>query len=420
MLSVLVFRGVVLLCFVNSILSSEVAVRSGRTCARNGHITVELQCSVNERIHVAEERYGYGQTNSCQFPTNGSCEEVLQTSIHGLAVNCNGKESCNETASPVTCNFAAAAHAEVHYKCINDSMDICGFDTMIVAANESVYLHSPGYPYSVGLNNSCVVRVTGKGIQLTIAEQSLNGGTLTISGNGNKKWSNVNATLYNRKLTEQSSEVAIFYTDGGNDRSNVWISVIGSSPMSVTFNGGMLTSSVTSTLLVPMSEGSMPQHDVSSQRMSVTQSGMPANTLFTNTQTMSTVSTSALFTTIGTDPISVTATATVEMTAQTTVTTVRIAPSTTSDAETMTVGMTLNETTHTPQTPDESDEDVVVIVASICACCGVVVIVVVVVAVVLCRCKTDKVIRSATSHNGGIDRQAHLSSRQDTVWFAKA
>ncbi|XP_046555751.1 uncharacterized protein LOC124265004 [Haliotis rubra] len=332
MQSVLVFRGVVFVCFVQLILSSDATMRSAMTCAQRGDVTVELQCSVNERIHVKEEWYGDGATNPCRFQSNGSCRDVLQTSRYGLAVNCNGEQTCNETVSSVTCNLAApAAAAEVHYKCINDSMDICGFDTINAATNKSVYLHSPGYPYSLGLNKSCVVRITGKVIQVTLVEQRLNGGNLIISGKDYKKWSNVNIKLYNRKLTEQYSEVAISYIDRGNDRSNVWISVVGSSPMSVTFNGGMITTSAASTLLVPMSEGSSLLHDVSSQKMSVTQSVMPRSTISPDTQTLST---KALFTIMGTDTdtASVTDTDAVEMTSKTTVTTMTIAPTTTSVA----------------------------------------------------------------------------------------
>ncbi|XP_046555741.1 mucin-22-like isoform X1 [Haliotis rubra] len=422
-------------------ITDTVTMRSRRTCAQTGDITVELQCSVNERIHVEKESYGYGATNPCRLQNNGSCREVLQTSIHGLAVNCNGEQTCNETVSPVACNIAAAAAAQVHYKCINDSMDICDFDTINAAANESVYLHSPGYPYSVWLNKSCVVRITGKGIQVTLVEQSLNGGNLTISSKSNKQWSNVNTELYNRKLTVQYSEVAISYTDGGNNRSNVWISVLGSTPVDVTFNGGMITPSATSTLFVPMTERSSPQHDVTSQRMSVTQSVMPTSTLSTETQTLSTASTSALstdtqtlstvstsslstdtqtlstvstsahLTTMITDTVPVTTTATVEVTSKTAGITMTIAPTATSVAENLTDGMASNETTHIPRTPNE---DLVVVVASIAACCVVSVIVVVVVAVVLCRFKNDKAIRSATSpHNGGIDRPLELNSHHN-------
>ncbi|XP_071114037.1 mucin-21-like [Haliotis cracherodii] len=450
MQSVFVFQGAVFVCFVYLISPSNVKVKHGRTCVRNSSMTVELQCSANERIHVEEESYGIGVTNSCRLQTN-SCREVLQTSINGLSVNCDGQQSCNETVSPLHwCNIAATA-AEVKYRCINDSMDICGFDTITTATNESVYLHSPDYPYSVGMNNSCVVRITGKDIQVTLVEQSLNGGTLTISGNG-QNWSNVDTNLYNRKLPEHLSEVGIFYTNRGNDKSNVWISVVASSRMYITFNGGMIVTSATSTSLVPMSDGSSPLYGVTNQWMSQTVPIMATSTLSTNTptlsalstrmaasdtqtlptvststhstdtQTLSIVSTSTLLpatvttaTYTGRDTVSAIDTATVEVTSNATITPMTIEPTTTSAAENITVGMTLGETTDiqstTVSTTDGSDKDLVVVAASSAAVCVVAVIVAVVVAVVLCRCNNSKIRRSVTSpHNCSFGRHLELNS----------
>ncbi|XP_046359270.2 uncharacterized protein LOC124137134 [Haliotis rufescens] len=438
MQSEFVFQGAVFVCCVYLISPSNVTVKHGRTCVRNSSITVELQCSANERIHVEEESYGIGVTNSCRLQTNGSCREVIQTSINGLSVNCDGQQSCNETVSPLgECKPAAtAAAAEVKYRCINDSMDICGFDTITTATNESVYLHSPGYPDSVGMNNSCVVRIKGKDIQVTLVEQSLNGGNLTISVNG-QNWSNVDTNLYNRKLQKQSSEVGIFYTDRGNDKSNVWISVVASSPMYITFNGEMIVTSETSTSLVSMSEGSSPLDGVTNQWMSQTEPIMATSTLSTDTptlsavstrmastetQTLSSVSTSTLLpatvttaTYTGGDTVSVIATATVEVTSNTTITAMTIEPTTTSAAENITVGMTLGETTDiqstTVSTTDGSDKDLVIVAASSAAVIVVAVIVAVVVAVVLCRCKNSKTRRSVTSpRNCSFGRHLELNS----------
>ncbi|XP_046565946.1 uncharacterized protein LOC124274629 [Haliotis rubra] len=209
--------------------------------------TVQLHCSVDERIHVEYEAYGDGDAVTCRLASAESCSKKLASSRHGLVVNCNGKQSCRETMQVQTinnCNITAAA-AEVNYNCIKGSMNMCSPVTTTV--NRSVYLHSPGFPDSVGVNRSCVARVTGQNIEAALVEQRMRSGTLDISRDGRQLWTNVNVNQYNKVLPDLAAEIVIVYDNHDQDGSNVWIRVADSGQMNVKISGEILDSSSTST-----------------------------------------------------------------------------------------------------------------------------------------------------------------------------
>ncbi|XP_046555753.1 cell wall protein DAN4-like [Haliotis rubra] len=141
------------------------------------------------------------------------------------------------------CNITDAA-AEVNYNCIKGSMNMCSPVTTTV--NGSVYLHSPGFPDSVGVTSRCVVRITGQTILVTLVEERMRGsGMLNISGDGRQLWTNENANQYNRVLPGQAAEIVIVYDNHDQDGSNVWIRVAGQ--MNITVTGEILDASTTPT-----------------------------------------------------------------------------------------------------------------------------------------------------------------------------
>ncbi|XP_071115091.1 uncharacterized protein [Haliotis cracherodii] len=210
--------------------------RTGNRCIEglSRVFTVRLQCSVREWIHVEQEAYGDGDNATCRLKSAESCRKIHTSSQNWLIVNCNGKQSCREvmTATPQTnCNFTDAA-AEVNYTCIKGSMDMCS--SVSTTVNGSVYLHSPGFPDSVGVNSSCVKRITGQDIRVTLVEERMKAGMLNISGDGRQHWTSVNVDQYNRLLPGTAAETVIVYDNHDQNGSNVWIRVSASGQMNVT------------------------------------------------------------------------------------------------------------------------------------------------------------------------------------------
>ncbi|XP_048240252.1 putative GPI-anchored protein pfl2 [Haliotis rufescens] len=231
--------------FTLSVIQGD--TRTGSRCIEGlaGTFTVQLQCSADEWIHVEQEAYGNGDAATCRLKSAQACSKVHTSNQNGLIVNCNGKQSCREaiTATPQTnCNFTDAA-AEVKYNCIKESMDMCS--SVSTTVNGSVYLHSPGFPNSVGVNSSCVVRITGENIQVTLVEQRIKLGSLNISGDGNQLWTRVNLIQNNRLLRGTAAEVVIVYDNHYQNGSNVWIRVSASGKMNITSERQPLEASTT-------------------------------------------------------------------------------------------------------------------------------------------------------------------------------
>ncbi|XP_048240581.1 uncharacterized protein LOC124110310 [Haliotis rufescens] len=221
--------------------------RTGNRCivGLSRTFTVQLQCSAGEWIHVEQKAHGDGDAATCRLISAQACSKVYTNSQNGLIVICNGKQSCHEplTAIPQTnCNYTDAA-AEVQYNCIKGSMDMCS--SVSTTVNGSVYLHSPGFPDSVGGNGSCVVRITGENIRVTLAEQRIKTGMLNISVGGRTPWTNLNVDQYNRVLPGTAAEVVIVYDNHYQNGSNVWIRVSASGQMNIT---GRQTLDVSTTL----------------------------------------------------------------------------------------------------------------------------------------------------------------------------
>ncbi|XP_046555381.1 uncharacterized protein LOC124264670 isoform X19 [Haliotis rubra] len=222
-------------------------VRTGNRCVEDltKVFAVQLQCSGGEWIQVLHEVYGDGDAATCRLKSAESCSKKLDSSQSGLVVNCNGKQSCSEAMQVQTinnCNITAAV-VEVKYNCIKGSMNMCSPVTTTV--NGSVYLHSPGFPDSVGVNSSCVVRITGQTLQVTLVEERMKSGMLNISGDGRQLWTNVNVNQYNRVLPGTAAEIVIVYDNHDQDGSNVWIRVAGQ--MNITISGEILDTSTTPT-----------------------------------------------------------------------------------------------------------------------------------------------------------------------------
>ncbi|XP_046555376.1 uncharacterized protein LOC124264670 isoform X15 [Haliotis rubra] len=224
-------------------------VRTGNRCVEDltKVFAVQLQCSGGEWIQVLHEVYGDGDAATCRLKSAESCSKKLDSSQSGLVVNCNGKQSCSEAMQVQTinnCNITAAV-VEVKYNCIKGSMNMCSPVTTTV--NGSVYLHSPGFPDSVGVNSSCVVRITGQTLQVTLVEERMKSGMLNISGDGRQLWTNVNVNQYNRVLPGTAAEIVIVYDNHDQDGSNVWIRVAGSGRMNITISREILDASTTPT-----------------------------------------------------------------------------------------------------------------------------------------------------------------------------
>ncbi|XP_067676516.1 uncharacterized protein [Haliotis asinina] len=236
-------------------IMSAYGVRTGKGCkeALSNSFAVQLQCSNGEWIHVEHEAYGDGDGDvdgdaaTCRLKSAAVCSTLITSSQNGLIVNCtcNGKQSCFEAMTVQTisnCNVTDPA-AEVKYKCIKGSMNMCSPVTTTV--NGSMYLHSPGFPDSVGVNSSCVVKITGQNVEVTLVEQRMRSGMLNISGDGRQLWTNVNVAQYNRVLPEPAAEILIVYDNHDQDGSNVWIRVAGQ--INITISGEMLDASTTTT-----------------------------------------------------------------------------------------------------------------------------------------------------------------------------
>ncbi|XP_048239657.1 uncharacterized protein LOC124137133 isoform X2 [Haliotis rufescens] len=331
---------------VHFLLAAHGDTRTGNRCIEGlpGSFTVQLNCSAGEWIHVKNEAYGDGDTTTCRLKYDLSCSRVHNSSQNGLIVNCNGKQLCRETIQPTprtNCNFTDAA-AEVQYNCIQGSMDLCSTETTV---HGSVYLHSPGFPDSVGVNSSCIVRITGQNIRVTLVEERMKTGLLNISGDGKQLWTSVNVNQYNRLLQATADEVVVVvYDNHGQNGSNVWIRVEASGQMNITSTRQI--SDVSATSVTPSTQ-------------------QPSRSPGTTSQSTSATPTTA----------TTTSTPSITMNQSTT--------------EAVTANLTTKETTTSPTTPDTG---LIVWVASASSGC-IITIVIVVIAVVLCRRKDVKTSR---------------------------
>ncbi|XP_048239659.1 cell wall protein IFF6-like isoform X4 [Haliotis rufescens] len=255
---------------VHFLLAAHGDTRTGNRCIEGlpGSFTVQLNCSAGEWIHVKNEAYGDGDTTTCRLKYDLSCSRVHNSSQNGLIVNCNGKQLCRETIQPTprtNCNFTDAA-AEVQYNCIQGSMDLCSTETTV---HGSVYLHSPGFPDSVGVNSSCIVRITGQNIRVTLVEERMKTGLLNISGDGKQLWTSVNVNQYNRLLQATADEVVVVvYDNHGQNGSNVWIRVEASGQMNITSTRQI--SDVSATSVTPSTQQPSRSPGTTSQSTSAT------------------------------------------------------------------------------------------------------------------------------------------------------
>ncbi|XP_067676514.1 uncharacterized protein [Haliotis asinina] len=245
-------------------------VMSGNRCIQDlsKSPTVQLQCPDGEWIHVMQELYGDGDAATCRVKDNNACNRLQTSSQNGLVVNCNGKQSCREVigVQPINnCNITDAT-AEVKYNCIKDSMKMC--NPRIRRVHGSVYLHSPGFPDSVGVNSSCVVRITGHTVEVTLVEQRLKSGMLNVSGrgeDGRRLWTNMNVNQYNRVLPGPAAEIVIVYDNHDQNGSNLWIRVADSGQMTITISGerrdaSTIKATVAASMMTVTSTGGLTIH----------------------------------------------------------------------------------------------------------------------------------------------------------------
>ncbi|XP_048240254.1 uncharacterized protein LOC125373297 [Haliotis rufescens] len=133
----------------------------------------------------------------------------------------------------------------VHDFTSGGSMDICGSVSTTLSVNGSVYLHSPGFPSSVGVNGSCVVRITGQNLRVTLVDERMKAGLLIISGDGKQLWISFNLDQYNRVLPGTAAEIVIVYDNHDQNGSYVWIRVDASGQMNITSRRQPLDASTT-------------------------------------------------------------------------------------------------------------------------------------------------------------------------------
>ncbi|XP_046551482.1 uncharacterized protein LOC124261204 isoform X2 [Haliotis rubra] len=403
-------------------------VRTGNRCIEDltKVFTVQLQCPAGERIHVVHKVYGNGDAATCRLKSAQSCSKKLDSSQYGLVVNCNGKQSCREAMQVQTinnCNITNAA-AEVEYNCIEGSMNICSSVTTTV--NGSVYLHSPGFPDSVGVNSSCVVRITGQTLQVTLAEKYIKSGMLDISGDGRQLLTNVNADQYNRVLPGTAAEIVIVYDNHGQNGSNLWIRVADSGQMNIKISGETLnTSTRTTSTQQPSQSTTIPSTSdtPTTETAAITHSTAIASfTTATSTHGHTTNSTGSKATqwpsnftmTVSTDTDQSTMSETVTRDPTTNTTTALTTPKSTTAVTTpksVTVIFT-NMTTKVGEasstTMSSSKLGLIIWVASAVSGC-VVTILIVVISVVLCRKHVKKSHPLETPGQGNFERPLELS-----------
>ncbi|XP_067676513.1 uncharacterized protein [Haliotis asinina] len=260
--------GTAFIAYVYYILSAY-GVTTGKVCKEtlSNSFTVQLQCSNDEWIHVEHEAYGDGDGDgdaaTCRLKSSAACSKLLTSSENGLIVSCNGKQSCFEAMTSQTisnCNVTDPA-AEVKYNCIKGSINMCSPGTTTV--NGSVYLHSPGFPDSIGVNSSCVIRISGQNVNVTLVEQRIRSGMLNISGDGRQLWTNVNVNQYNRVLPGTAAEIVVVYDNHDQDGSNLWIRVADSGQMTITISGERRDASTikaTASMMTVTSTGGLTIH----------------------------------------------------------------------------------------------------------------------------------------------------------------
>lgn len=113
---------------------------------------------------------------------------------------------------------------------------MCSQDRGTVTVNGTLYLHSPGFPDSDGVNGSCIVNVTGVKMTVTVIEQRKTQGILTISAGGKEQLPNGAYESYNQVVVTEATTVDIHYDNKGHDGVNAWIMVDGRYTQTFAYN----------------------------------------------------------------------------------------------------------------------------------------------------------------------------------------
>ncbi|XP_067676511.1 uncharacterized protein [Haliotis asinina] len=414
-------------CIISGIIFK--GVRTGKGCkeALSNSFTLPLQCSNDEWIHVEHEAYGDGDGDAatCRLKSAAACSKLLTSSRNGLVVSCNGKQSCFEAMTVQTinnCNVTDPA-AEVKYNCIKGSMNMCS--PVTTSVNGSVYLHSPGFPDSVGVNSSCVVRITGQNVEVTLLEQRKGSGMLNISSDVSQLWKNVNVNQYNRVLSGPAAEIVIVYDNHDQNGSNIWIRVAGSGQMNMTISGEIMDASTTttSTQRLPSSQStSSPGTSDTTTTETKTRAHSTATasmTTMTSTDGRTSHSTGNTATQLPSKSTMVsTAVSTADKNKSTmaetvtvhpaTSTTTATAPTTPKSATVIATNMTTKGGKESSTTTPSPEPGRIILVASAVSGC-VVTILIVVIAVVLCRKHMKKSRSHETPGKGDFKRPLELS-----------
>ena len=91
-----------------------------------------------------------------------------------------------------------------------------------------MHFHSPGYPNSVGVNHSCMCRVTGSAMELMVIHYRINKGVvqINVTGDETKTWTSwINS--FNRIITNNAREIILVYDNGGNVYQQFWSRISG-------------------------------------------------------------------------------------------------------------------------------------------------------------------------------------------------
>ena len=81
--------------------------------------SIPLTCSSKQMIHVISESFGKRTSeDDCSVVSTNSATKSYTSGSNGLIVNCNGDETCVESAScSIGCIFSRLA-AEIKYECV--------------------------------------------------------------------------------------------------------------------------------------------------------------------------------------------------------------------------------------------------------------------------------------------------------------
>ncbi|XP_048239409.1 uncharacterized protein LOC124112380 isoform X2 [Haliotis rufescens] len=191
-------------------------------CMDDSNASLSLICNTSGMMHILEESYGERSDNSCPVNFSTCVSPNRNSTLHAI---CNGNESCSGLVSSLLPSCSSGP-LNISYTCIRESVNVCTEIRERTEINGSLYLHSTGFPNSVGRDAICNCNITGHKMKVEIIQQRLNHSYVTLT-RGNETYQIPRATS-DWVVVENATTLQLIYDNYNYNSEDIWILISGS------------------------------------------------------------------------------------------------------------------------------------------------------------------------------------------------